>query len=245
MRATAQERWIDRPASARHTRVQLFCFPFAGGSAAEFRTWQSRLPAGVGVVAIQLPGRANRIGEPLFVALRPLVDALREALRPHLRPPFAFFGHSMGALIAYELARRLDRGPDRLYVSGHRAPQLPARDRPLRDLPDDELVIELRRLDGTPAEVLDDAELCDLLLPRLRADFAIAETYVHVPNPLLDIPITAFGGTEDRLVRPSELRPWACVTRGAFRLRMLPGSHFFLHTARDAVLDALAEDLGE
>lgn len=245
MRATAEDRWVARPVADPDARLRLFCFPPAGGSAVEFWPWPELLPAGVEVLAVQLPGRANRIGEPPFERLEPLVRALHDALGSHLRPPFAFFGHSLGALIAYELARRLGPGLERLYVAAHRAPQLPARDRARHTLGDDELVGELRRLNGTPQEILDDGELRELMLPRLRADFAVAETYEHVPGPPLDVPVVVLGGTRDRLVRPAELQAWARLTSAGCRVRMVPGDHFFLHTARRALLDILALDLGE
>lgn len=247
MLTTAEELWISRPAPPPHARLRLFCFPYAGGTAADFRAWPSRLPTGVDVVAIQLPGRANRVREPRFMSLTPLVEVLQEVLRPHLRPPFAFFGHSMGALIAYALARRLHAAdgsrPVRLYVSGHRAPHLPSRDPPVHSLPDREFLDELRQLNGTPEEILRDAELRELMLPLLRADFAIAETYVHVPGEPLDCPVLALGGRDDPLVSEPEVRAWRETTTGPFRHRMIPGDHFFPQQARGLVLAALADDL--
>ena len=245
MREPTSELWTARPRPVPEAELRLFCFPYAGGSAAEFWSWPPLLPAGVELVAIQLPGRANRIDEPPFTRLEPLVEALQDALHPHLRTPHAFFGHSMGALLAYELARCGGAGPERLYVAAHRAPQLPSRDPPLRDLADDELVRELRRLNGTPEQLLGQVELRELTLPRLRADFAVAETYEHALGPRLDIPVIALGGRDDRLVAVEELQAWAEVTSGPCQVRMVPGDHFFLRTSRDAVLGILGDDLRE
>jgi medium-chain acyl-[acyl-carrier-protein] hydrolase len=182
-----------------------------------------------------------------FTRLRSLVDAFVEAVGRDLKAPFCFFGHSMGALVCYELARRLQRegqpGLALLCVSGHRAPHLRSRDPPIHDLPDDEFVVELRRLNGTP-EVLWDGDLRGLMLPALRADFAVAETYVYESGEPLDCPIVAYGGTEDELVSQEEIAAWREHTGGTFRRRMIPGDHFFLKSARDVVLTALSDDLG-
>jgi medium-chain acyl-[acyl-carrier-protein] hydrolase len=178
--------------------------------------------------------------------MEPLVEALAAAL-PLAGVPFAFFGHSMGALIAFELARELARrgrpGPLHLFVSGRRAPQVPDREEPLHRLPDPEFVVRLRELNGTPEEVLANGELMQLLLPLLRADFAVHETYEYRPGEPLAVPISALGGIADPEVRRDDLEAWRPETRGAFRLRMLPGDHFFLLSARRLVTEAVARDL--
>jgi surfactin synthase thioesterase subunit len=229
--------------------VRLFCFPYAGGSAASFHSWTNRLPRGVELWAVQLPGHGNRIRERRFERMEPLCEALTEALAEELRPPFACFGHSLGALIAYELTRGLRRlgrpGPGRLYVSGHRAPHLRSRRGPIHALPEAELVGELLRLDGTAEQALSHPELRELTLPIVRDDFAIAETYAHERAEPLDTPIVAFGGTRDPIVDEDQLLAWVEHTRQSFRVHMLPGGHLFLDTERDAILALLAGDLRE
>lgn len=241
------ESWVVRPAPQPEPRLRLFCFPYAGGSASVFRGWSSQMPRDVEVCAIQLPGREDRFAEPPFAQLAALIDALAVAIRPYLGPAFLLFGHSMGALIAYELARRLRsegrHGPVRLYVSAHRAPHLASRDPPIHHLPEREFVAELGRLNGTPADVLGNAELRELMLPMLRADFTLSETYVHASGELLECSILAFAGEDDDVVESHAMLPWKEHTRGTFALRTLPGDHFFLHSARELVLAALHEDL--
>ncbi len=227
--------------------LRLFCFPYAGAGASLFRTWAEALSS-IEVCPVQLPGRENRITQTSFIHWLPLVETLARALGPYFDIPFAFFGHSMGALLSFELARQLRaRGlvePIHLFVSGHRAPQLPNTTPRLRHLSKPELVRELRRLRGTPEAVLQSAELLDLLLPTLRSDFAICERYVYHPELPLDLPISAFAGIEDRLASPDDLAGWREQTRRSFKLRSYPGDHFFLHTsACTALLKAIAEDL--
>ena len=166
--------WIARVRPTNGAVLRLFCFPYAGGGAAAYRPWSNELPSQIDVCAVQLPGRETRLREAPFTRIGPLVETLERALRPYCDLPAAYFGHSMGALIAFELARqqrRLGRpGPVRLFVSGHHGPQLPDPHKPLHRLPKDEFVAELRRLNGTPEVVLQNAEIMELLLPYLRAD---------------------------------------------------------------------------
>ena len=227
----------------------MFCFPYAGGGAAVYDTWPSALPAGVEVACTQLPGRENRFLEPPFIRIEPLVRALMAALVSSMDRPFAFFGHSMGALIAFELARELRRqnrvSPLRLYVSAHRAPQPPKPTRALHRLPDAEFWAEMRRLDGTPHEILQDPELRQLLLPALRADFALCETHSYVSERPLDCPIVAFGGLDDRNVCRDELEAWREQSLAPLALYMMSGNHFFIHTARTMLLQTLAQNLAQ
>lgn len=239
--------WLVLYGSSPRVRMRLLCFPYAGGAAHLFRQWPQRLPEDVGVCAVQPPGRGSRLREPPFTSLRELVAAAAPALRPFMDRPFAFYGHSMGALISYELARRLREegrpGPSRLFVSGCRAPQLTDARDITHDLPDPEFVDELRRLGGTPAAVLDSAELLQIMLPLLRADFAATQTYKYSEGPPLGCPLTAIGGLEDEEVTRRHLVPWRELTTGAFSLYMLPGAHFFLHTSQAALLEIVARQL--
>jgi medium-chain acyl-[acyl-carrier-protein] hydrolase len=199
------------------------------------------------VVPVHLPGRGNRFTEPALTRSDALVEQLASELEPFLDVPFAFFGHSMGAMLAFELARRLRAGggplPEHLLVSGRRAPQRPRDKRELHSLPEDEFREELRSLNGTPDELLEHPELMELFSPILRADFELCETYAFHEDAPLDVPISAFGGLEDKDVSREDLTAWKEHTRGPFRLRMFPGGHFFLNGARQQLIHAVSEDL--
>jgi medium-chain acyl-[acyl-carrier-protein] hydrolase len=243
--AAAFDSWISFRKPNPEARLCLFCFPYAGAGALTFRNWQDWLPTDVEVCPIQLPGRGTRMAERPFTQLPPLVEALATALRPLADKSFAFFGHSLGALVSFELARRI-RGqygvrPVRLLVSAGRAPQVLHRGPPIHGLPKNEFLAELRRLNGTPSELLDHEELMEILLPLLRAEFAIYETYVYSTEPPLNCPIAVFGGLEDRRVNNSELEAWRAQTSGSFSLRMFPGDHFFLK--QPLFLRALSQEL--
>lgn len=194
------------------------------------------------------------MGETPCSSVDALIDDLVQGVLPALDGPYALFGHSLGGLLAFELARRLEhahgRTPQQLFVSGHEAPDLPSE--PDRDhlLPDDVFRVRLRELSGTPQEVLDNDDLMELLIPVLRADFAASNTYrLGTPWLRLSCPLTVFGGLDDPEAPPHTLRAWQQRTTGSFRLRLLPGHHFFLHTERtlllDAVIDALDTTAGE
>jgi medium-chain acyl-[acyl-carrier-protein] hydrolase len=241
--------WIAFRKPNKQARLRLFCFPYAGTGAATFRTWSDGLPADVEVCPVQFPGRGTRLQEAPFTRLSPLVRTLAQTLAPLLDRPFAFFGHSLGALVGFELARQLRRQsavqPVRLFVSAGRAPQLADRHRPLHALPEGEFLAELRRLNGTPGHLLDEMDLMQLMLPVLRADFAAYETYAYSPEPPLGCVITCFGGSQDRRVSRGELEAWRDQTRAAFSLRMFPGDHFFLNAAQPLLLQVLSHELRE
>jgi medium-chain acyl-[acyl-carrier-protein] hydrolase len=228
--------------------VRLFCFHYAGGSALTYRTWAQKLPATVEVVAIQLPGRATRMHEPAITKLTDVVEPIAEALAPLLNEPFAFFGHSMGALISFEVARFLRRQgralPWHMFVSGRSAPQLNREHEPLYNLPKDQLLAELKELEGTPREVLEHPELMELMLPMLRADFSICDTYEYTEEAPLACPITAFGGLQDADISRRQVEAWREQTSATFTLRMVPGNHFFIHANETLLLNLLATQLG-
>lgn len=238
---------VDWERPGPRARLRLFCFPYAGGSASVFKGWGGVAPPEIHVVPVHLPGRGNRFTEPAATRSDALVEQLAGELAPYMDVPFAFFGHSMGAMLAFELARRLRAGgaalPEHLLVSGRRAPQRPSDKRKLHGLPEDEFREELRTLDGTPEEVLAHPELMELFSPILRADFELCETYSLREDQPLDVPISAFGGLEDPDVSRDDLMAWKEHTRGPFKLRMFPGGHFFLHAARQQLVHALSEDL--
>lgn len=239
--------WLVSYKPSPRARLRLFCFPYAGGAAHIFRQWPQRVPEGVEVCAVQPPGRGGRLMERPFTSITELVAAAEPALRPFMDRPFAFYGHSMGGIVGYELARRLreggQAGPSHLFVSGCPAPQL-ARTSPITyNLPEPEFVEELRRLKGTPPEVLGNAELLQIMLPLLKADFEAVQTYSHQEGPPLDCPLTAVGGLGDEDVPREHLTPWRELTTGAFSLHMLRGDHFFLHTSQNALLEIVARQL--
>jgi medium-chain acyl-[acyl-carrier-protein] hydrolase len=239
------DRWIPFRKPDPKARLRLFCFPYAGAGALIFRKWSDALPRDIEVCPIQLPGRGTRLTEPPFTKLSCLIEALTRALDPLLDKPFAFFGHSLGALIGFELARQIRRQygahPVRLFVSAGRAPQIPHRAPPIHTLPDNQFLAELRRLNGTPRELLDHEELIEVMLPILRADFALYETYLYSTEPPMNCPICTFGGLQDRRVSASDLEAWRSQTSASFSLRMFPGGHFFLK--EPLLLEALSQEL--
>lgn len=228
-------------------RVRMFCLPHAGGAASFFSSWAERLSPAIEACAVQLPGRATRFSEVPFHRLEPLVAALADALLPAIDRPFALFGHSMGALVCFELARRLERThrlvPEHLFVSGAGAPHLPRPTPRLTDKRDPAIVESIARLDGTPTEVLASKELVDLIAPALRADFAVCETYVYRKRRALYCPITAFGGKDDPGVRGHALKAWAAETRGGLAMHQFEGGHFFLRHAAPAMLEIMQRTL--
>ena len=188
-----------------------------------------------------------RLKEAPFTRLDLLVEAIVQSLLPYLDKPFVFFGHSMGGLTSFETARLLRRAyacsPTHLFVSGRRAPQISSSDPPIYTLPDAEFLKELRHLNGTPEAVLANEELMQLLLPTLRADFSVLETYVYQPEPPLNCPITAFGGLQDPDVSCEMLEAWQEQTNTMFSLKMFLGDHFFIHTVQSLLLQSLNQAL--
>lgn len=215
-----------------------------------FRDWQRRLPGNVEVCAIEYAGRGRRIREAPFRRMDHLVAELGEALLPACRAPFVLYGHSVGALAAFETARFLRAcgvSPALLLVSGSRAPHTRSIRQPVHHLPDAELLGELRRLNGTPPEFFANDELVQCFLPSIRADFQLDETYLYRPEPPLACPIAAFGGTDDPCVDSAGLDSWRDLTRASFSLHMLPGNHFFINSSVEAflaVMHGLLEGLG-
>jgi medium-chain acyl-[acyl-carrier-protein] hydrolase len=240
--------WLLRPGPRVQPRVRLFCFPHAGVGASVYRLWPKGFSDEVEVCAIQAPGREYRLREPPLASLPDLVAALLPAIEPLLDLPFAFFGHSLGAVFAVEVARALnERGnsrPGHLFVSARRPPHLPDPQAPLHALPDEDFVAEInRRYGGIPPEVLRERELMALLLPSLRADMTALETHRPPERPPLPVPISVFGGADDRITPREHLDAWRGETSGAFRVRVFPGGHFYLVDRRAELLADLAQTL--
>ena len=227
--------FIPRPSEAPGGLL-LFCFAHAGGTAAAFRTWGKRLAGTAEVLAVQLPGRAGRIGEMPFRRIDEAANALAEVVEPFTAQPFVFFGHSMGGLLAFETARVLRRrgGPEPLHllVSARRGPRISEREAAVSALADDAFVGEIRRrYSAIPDEVAREPELMELLLPMLRADFEMLETYQYVGGEPLRCPITAVAGENDTRATLELRRPWTEETEGAFDIQTFPGGHFYFEGA--------------
>jgi medium-chain acyl-[acyl-carrier-protein] hydrolase len=239
--------WLSYHKPNPWASLRLFCFPYAGSGALIYRTWAGELPRSVEVCPVQLPGRGGRIAEKCYTRLSNLVDDAALALLPYLDKPFAFFGHSMGALVSFELARRLrvryGLEPVHLFASGRAAPQLPPREPPAYNLPEKEFLEKLRTLNGTPQDVLEHPELIQLISPIIRADFEAIQTYTYTAGTPFKFPLTVFGGLQDDEITRDELEAWRAHALASFRLRMLPGDHFFLHSAQPLLLRTLTQEL--
>lgn len=239
--------WFSCQKNGQPSRLRLFCFPYAGGSALIYRGWLNYLPAGVAVWPVQLPGRGSRYKEAPYVTMPALVNAVANAIEPFLDLPFVFFGHSMGAMMSFDLAHavreRFQLQPKHLFVSGSGGPHLPRTSSNIHDLPEDKFIRRLKELNGTPREVFENPELMLMMMRTLRADFEIAETYPRFTGAPLDCPITAFGGQEDGLVPREDLEAWKVQTTSIFNSWILPGDHFFLHTSDTIVLRILSQQI--
>ncbi|WP_211109307.1 thioesterase II family protein [Azospirillum tabaci] len=238
--------WLQgfRPVSApRHT---LLCFPYAGAGAAVFREWAPDVGPDTELLAVRLPGRESRIGEPPLRRTEDAVPAILTALKPLADRPAILFGHSLGAALAYATARALvARGhpPALLAVSGRRAPHLPSWRPPIQGLDEAAFRARLAALGGTPPEVLACDDLMELMLPMLRADFAMSEAFIEHDPPHLPVPILAFAGTEDTEAMVEEVAGWERIAGAGFTLRTLPGGHFFLQEHRASIVSALMESV--
>jgi medium-chain acyl-[acyl-carrier-protein] hydrolase len=245
--ATGTGRWVVTPRPNPGARLRLLCCPYAGGGVGVFRTWSERLGPDVEVSALQLPGRFGRFGEPPYRRLDALVQDALEPLRAWLRPPYGIFGHSMGALIGFELTRALRAAgeplPEVLVVAAHRAPTVPGPPPSLHLLSDSEFLDYVKRFDGLPEEIVAREELRDLVLPTLRSDFELCDNYDHRHGTPLGCPIVALAGADDRGVPPWCIEPWAEETGDRFEMHTIAGGHFFIDTARDEVLALIAAEL--
>jgi medium-chain acyl-[acyl-carrier-protein] hydrolase len=240
-------RWLEVLRSPPRPRGRLVMFHYAGGSASVFRPWAELLRPDVLVQAMQLPGREGRSKEPLTHCLVEIVNGLAGEIEARDGLPTVFYGHSIGGLLAFELAHALRttglEEPDHLIVTGRRAPHLPPPQVILHRLPDDAFINALARYDGTPEAVISDPELMRFFLPRLRADFAISENYSYLPRGLLACPITAFAGDSDMEADLESVFQWRYQSSASFRFRRMRGGHFFINSERQAVVDAIGQAL--
>jgi medium-chain acyl-[acyl-carrier-protein] hydrolase len=235
-------RWLSRRPH-QGSRFRLFCFPYAGGGAGSFAPWQAALGQEIEVCAVQVPGRGARFLEPSIRSFQELVEALSDVVAAHADLPFALLGHSLGALTAFEVARALRRKglpmPRHLLVSGCEAPHTRSVRPPLHDLGDAALLEELGKLNGTPAEILGDRGLMQLLLPAIRADFKFVADYEYRTAAPLDVAITVLAGLADDHVDRVNVMNWGVHTAAAHAIHWLPGDHFFIDSQRQAVLGIL------
>ncbi len=238
--------WLTCPQPRPQAVHRLICFPHAGGGAALFYPFAALLPPSIEMLAVQLPGREARLSEPPFRRMDPLVDALLDATRNQVRATFSFFGHSMGALVAFELTRAMRRNglalPQTVVVSGRRAPTIPQLEDPLHVLPDAAFVDALvRRYDAIPAVIRNEPELLAMFVPVLKADFATFETHVHRDEPRLECGLAMYGGRDDP--QTAQMGGWVDLFEGPSMTRAFDGGHFYLTEHRRALATALAEDI--
>lgn len=228
-------------------RAVLVCLPHAGGGVSTFRRWPPSLQPDVDVITVELPGRDRLVSEPAIDDLAKLVEQIDWALRPRLDRPVAVFGHSLGALVGYELIRRWERsgGPDPLllFAAGRAAPQVPDRCPPMHELDDSQFIAELVRLQGSPAGVLDHPELMELLLPAIRADFRIDAEYVFGGDARVRTPIVALAGEQDDIVASDDVAAWQERTSGHAEFLTFAGGHFFVDECFDDVVSLVGRRL--
>ncbi|MDF2630777.1 MAG: putative thioesterase [Symbiobacteriaceae bacterium] len=244
-RLTEPRVWCPKPNPT--ATVRLICLPFAGGSPAAYRNWPDLMPPAAELLSVCLPGRGPLFSDPPYTDMQEMARAVTASLVPYLDRPFVLFGHSMGALLGFEITRLLRRAhglaPALLAVSGHRAPQCARTLPPIHGLPEAEFLERIRKYGGTPAELLANRELMGLIMPALRADMTAVETYRYSPEPPLSCPISVFGGTNDTHVDAEGLQAWEMQTLGELVLRILPGDHFFLLGSERLIISALLKDL--
>lgn len=253
MSSPRRNSWLYHLNSPEQPEHRLICLPHAGGAPTLFRQWPATLPNEIEIIGVQLPGRGFRLREAPFERLEPLLEALIPVLRAELArlqgqapAPVAFFGHSLGALLAFELVHALQVEGiqlSALFVSACHAPHQFPVDEKLHDLQRSELLPALQRYEGIPREVLAEAELLDMMLPALRADLAVYETYVYRQRPKLSVPIIACGGRNDVRVSPVELAAWREQAADHFGQYLFAGNHFYLNDARPQLLQLIERTL--
>ncbi|WP_103528601.1 thioesterase II family protein [Streptomyces sp. SM12] len=243
--ADSSDLWVRRFHPAPEAPVRLLCLPHAGGSASYFFPVSQRLSPRVEALAVQYPGRQDRRTEPCLDSVEALADRLVEVVGPWQDKPLALLGHSLGASVAFELAVRLEARGVRLaalFASGRRAPSA-HRDERLHQHDDDGLIAEIKRLNGTQSQLLDDDEVLRMVLPSIRADYKAAETYRYRPGPPLAAPVYALTGDSDPKATTDEVRKWADHTDGEFAMTVYPGGHFYLNDHAPAVIEEIAKRL--
>ena len=243
----SSRRWFESLSPVHGQLLRVFCFPYAGGNVNAFRSWQRHFPSEIGLCLVHLPGRGRRISEQPFTRLQSLVETIADLIVREPQPPYVLFGHSMGALISFELSRDLRRRgftlPLRLFLSGRSAPTAPKRESPIFNLPHEAFIAEVKKLNGTPKELLEDREALELFLPTLRADFEMVDTYEYHSEERLSCPITVYGGLADKDTPVESLSAWGEQTSAGYNVRMFAGDHFFIDKPGANFVDAFRSDV--
>ena len=227
----SSNKWVVPMNAQPNPRMRLFCFPYSGGAAHVYAKWHEKLPPDVEVNAIQYPGRSSRFIEPLLTTMADMVRGAYDGIQHLLDRPFALFGHSLGAAIAFEVCRKLEQAgqtPVFLFPSGRNAPHIDSDREEIHHLDEAAFTEEIRNFNGTPKEVLDNPELMELMVPILRADFTLSETYTFQPGPKLNTPMRAFGADADPHVQVEGIQAWGEYTNGDFKAHIVSGHHFFI-----------------
>lgn len=250
MTKAIKSKWLVFPKPQPAARLRLFCLPFAGGSSNAFRNWTKYLPSTVELCSIELPGRGSRLSEALRHSLPELLPEISAALEPHLDLPFVFFGHSMGTLLAFELnyylRQQLSKSASHIFLSGRGAPHLADPEPPIHQLGHDDFISKIKEYNGTPKQILEHRELMELMVPILRADFEICETYRFEADERepFDQPLTIFGGLKDSSTPRPVLEAWSRYTTSTFQVRMFPGDHFYLLDSEMLLIQTMLRDIG-
>jgi medium-chain acyl-[acyl-carrier-protein] hydrolase len=239
--------WLAHGRRSKDAEYRLFTFACAGGGASSYKGWNALIPENVDICPIQLPGRETRVADDFVVDLHDMVDGVAEAIEPFLDLPFALFGHSLGGLLAFEVARDLRHHgccPEALVVAGTPAPHLPRTRPPVHELGEDALLEYLVGLDGTPEEILKQEWLLRMYLPVLRADMKALETYLHARDSPLDTPILALYGREDSQVSEASIHAWSVHSTRPLQTHGFTGGHFFVRESTGPLVDCIATHLG-
>lgn len=249
MNASQASAWLQRlTGRSAEGSMRLFCFPYAGGGASVFRNWKTYLPKDIEAFAIQPPGRETRFSEPPVSDFGKYVEQSVQAILPFTDMPFALFGHSLGAAAAFETARVLEKhgiSARLLIVSGRQSPGSPPTRAPIAHLADEEFLKAVASYNGTPAEVLNNRDLMELLLPMIRADFSLAEGYRYSPDLKLRCPIIALASRQDQWLDPETIIGWSGMTEGPFESQWFDGDHFYLNRYTRELVELLAERFGQ
>lgn len=230
-------RWFVCRSERPQAALRMFCLPYAGAGASVFNSWSNSFPDTIELQAVQLPGRESRYNEPMFTDIHEAVKVLADSIKLYMDRPYAFFGYSMGALVAFELMRELRRRgeplPIQLFLAAMRAPQTSPICPSLADLPNDSFLEQMRHYYDPPQDAWNLPELLKVILPTLRADMKMCEGYIHTLEPPLESPIHAFAGQDDRSASPAVVREWRQQTTEDFKMDVFDGTHFFINTALD------------
>jgi medium-chain acyl-[acyl-carrier-protein] hydrolase len=240
-------KWIVNRVPNPDAELRLICFPYAGGDASVFRDWYKTLPDHLEMLAVQLPGRSNRLFEPAIDCMNTLVRKVHQELLPYLDKPYVLLGHSLGSKIAFELLHQLSIKSEPLPIhyiaSGSRAPHLPRARHFIHNLPDQLFIKEIAKLNGTPDAILKNRELMDLLLPMLRADFCLADTYSPGVRKALEIPVSVFNGKDDYPNSDKQKMYWQQHFTNEVDYQTFKGGHFFINDNQPAYMSALCRRL--